>query len=169
VAIVAILEYFLFFLDSPRKRPPSPLPFWPHSSNNQFPRKFGHYIIITIGIFARPNFRISVQISKGSVSAASKPHFASWKALDEIYKIHMLLHRSGFNISAKNRDSSNILLTFRKILILNNFSKFRNFDFAQFCQKIFGKMEIRNSHHAPPNIQIPREFENLGETGNLKF
>ena len=26
-----------------------------------------------------------------------------WKALDEIYKIYMLLHRSGLNISEKNR------------------------------------------------------------------
>jgi hypothetical protein len=160
VAIVAILEYFLFFLDSPRKRPPSPLPFWPHSSNNQFPRKFGNYIITTIGIFARPNFRISVQISKGSFSAASKPNFASWKALDEIYKIHMLLHRSGFNISAKNRDSSNSLLTFRKIFILKISANFAILISRNFVGIFSGKMEIRNSHHAPPNIQIP---------GNLKI
>ena len=28
-----------------------------------------------------------------------------WKALDEIYKIYMLLHRSGLNISEKNRQT----------------------------------------------------------------
>ena len=37
-----------------------------------------------------------------SFSALSKPNFASttrWKALDEIYKIYMLLHRSDLNSS----------------------------------------------------------------------
>ena len=37
-----------------------------------------------------------------------------WKALDEIYKIFMLLHRSDLNISAKN--SSNVFAFFGKIL-----------------------------------------------------
>jgi hypothetical protein len=43
---------------------------------------------------------------RGSFSAVSKPIFeknARWKSLDEIYKINILLHRSGLKISAKNR------------------------------------------------------------------
>ena len=39
-----------------------------------------------------------------------------WKALDEIYKIYMLLHRSDFNISENFRQSfSHFLATFAKI------------------------------------------------------
>ena len=37
-----------------------------------------------------------------------------WKALDEVYKIYMLLHRSHLNISAKRRQ--NIFAFFGKIL-----------------------------------------------------
>ena len=55
-----------------------------------------------------------------------------WKALDEIYKIYMLLHRSGLNISAKIVE---ILLIFR-----NNF-KICHFSAAllNFGLKIIGK------------------------------
>ena len=39
-----------------------------------------------------------------------------WKALDEIYKIYMLLHRSDVNISAKIRQTfSHFSANFRKI------------------------------------------------------
>ena len=38
-----------------------------------------------------------------------------WKALDEIYKIHMLLHRADLNIS-ENFQSSNLFAFFGKIL-----------------------------------------------------
>ena len=40
-----------------------------------------------------------------------------WKALDEIYKIHMLLHRSGLNMSGNF--SSNFFAFFGKILQKN--------------------------------------------------
>ena len=49
---------------------------------------------------------------RGSFSAVSKPNFANkdmwilntrWKALDEIYKICMVLHRADLNISSKIR------------------------------------------------------------------
>ena len=43
----------------------------------------------------------------------------SWKALGEIYKIYMLLHRSDLNISAKSCET---LSHFRQ-----NFAKFRHF------------------------------------------
>ena len=40
-----------------------------------------------------------------------------WKALDEIYKIYMLLHRSDLNISENFRQtSSHLSANFRKIL-----------------------------------------------------
>ena len=40
-----------------------------------------------------------------------------WKALDEIYKIYMLLHRSDLNISEKNRQTfSHLNMIFRQIL-----------------------------------------------------
>ena len=41
-----------------------------------------------------------------------------WKALDEIYKIYMLLHRSDLNISEKNRPISRIVRHF-----LQNFAR----------------------------------------------
>ena len=46
-----------------------------------------------------------LQTLRGSFSAVSTPIFANtrWKALAEIYKIYMLLHRSDLNILAKFR------------------------------------------------------------------
>ena len=53
-----------------------------------------------------------------------------WKALDEIYKIYMLLHRSDLNISEK-------LAFFGKIQILQN-SLFLNYfeSFRWFCSDV---------------------------------
>ena len=65
-----------------------------------------------------------------------------WKALDEIYKIYMLLHRSDLNISEKIRQ------TFSHFLA--NFAKIRRFrilfnDFAQilmkFCRNFADNLE----------------------------
>ena len=50
-----------------------------------------------------------------------------WKALDEIYKIYKLLHRSNLNISKKNRQTFS---HFRQHLA--KFSHFRNV-FIEFC------------------------------------
>ena len=51
-----------------------------------------------------------------------------WKALDEIYKIDMLLHRLDLNISEKSRQ------TFSPFLAKVNlkFAKFRHFRFFKF-------------------------------------
>ena len=52
-----------------------------------------------------PHFAVSLTL-RGSLSAVSTPILqvtTRWKALDEIYKIYMLLHRSDLNISVKNR------------------------------------------------------------------
>ena len=59
-----------------------------------------------------------------------------WKALDEIYKIYMLLHRSDLNISEKNRQTfSHFTVKFSKIL--THFRK-KSLNFAQnlikFCR-----------------------------------
>ena len=58
-----------------------------------------------------------------------------WKALDEIYKIYMFLHRSDLNISENFRQ------TFR--IFRHNFAKVRFFEFfpvilAQFFEEIIG-------------------------------
>ena len=47
-----------------------------------------------------------------------------WKALDEIYKIYMLLHRSDFNISVNYRQTFSHFLAFflQKIVIFEFFS-----------------------------------------------
>ena len=51
-----------------------------------------------------------------------------WKALDEIYKIYMLLHRSDLNISENFRQTfSHFLATFAKILF---------FLFIDFCSDV---------------------------------
>ena len=45
---------------------------------------------------------------RGSFSAVSTPFLqvnTRWKALDAIYKIRILLHRSDFKISVKNRQT----------------------------------------------------------------
>ena len=50
-------------------------------------------------------------VLSGSLSAVSKPNLKflqeniRWKALDEIYKIYMLLHRADLNISEKCRQT----------------------------------------------------------------
>ena len=71
-----------------------------------------------------------------------------WKALDEIYKIYMLLHRSDLNISEKFRQTFSHL--FWQILNFAKFTHFRKFfiEFAQslmkFCRNfanIFEKLE----------------------------
>ena len=57
-----------------------------------------------------------------------------WKALDEIYKIYMLLHRSDLNISDNVRQyDSRFFVFFRK-----NFNSFIFIDFAQILLR-FGR------------------------------
>ena len=57
-----------------------------------------------------------------------------WKALDEIYKIYMLLHRSDRNISEKNRQTfSHFLENFAKFVFL----KILFIDFAQILMKFY--------------------------------
>ena len=61
-------------------------------------------------------FQPNEQTSQGPFSSVSTPKFATnirWKALDEIYKIYMLLHRSDLNISRKF--SSNFFAFFGEI------------------------------------------------------
>ena len=81
----------------------------------------------------RDPYAESGQTLQGSFSAVSKPNFASkyslelarWKALDEIYKMYILLHRSDLKISVEE-----------VVIILVNYlknensihSNFRNFD-----------------------------------------
>ena len=70
-----------------------------------------------------------------------------WKALDEIYKIYMLLHRSDLNISEKIRQSfSHFLAKFCKnSLFLNSFSVV----FAQILMKFY-----RNFADTLENVEI---------------
>ena len=57
-----------------------------------------------------------------------------WKALDEIYKIYMLLHRSDLNISEKIRQtSSQFSANLKKIVIFEFFSLI----FAQMLMKFY--------------------------------
>ena len=92
-----------------------------------------------------------------------------WKVRDEIYKIYMLLRRSGHNILAKNRRT--FWWFFRIIFSLcsANFAIRILHNFDQHLLENFREMEIWNRHRARLDFQIPREFENLGETGNLKI
>ena len=69
-----------------------------------------------------------------------------WKALDEIYKIYMLLHRSDLNISENFRQTFSHFSMF----FLQNFAKFRFFEifsliFAQilmkFCRNFADNLE----------------------------
>ena len=68
-----------------------------------------------------------------------------WKALDEIYKIYMLLHRSDLNISEKFRQ--NFSHFFAKIRKINYFVIFEFFSliFAQilmkFCRNFADNLE----------------------------
>ena len=89
----------------------------------------------------------SPQTLRGSWSADSKRIFASkyslerWKALDEIYKIYKLLHRSAFKNSARFRQTFSHCWSFifKISLILRSFcANFTNFDerfpeFQQIC------------------------------------
>ena len=60
-----------------------------------------------------------------------------WKALDEIYKIYMLLQRSDLNISKKNRQTfSHFSAKFCKIYPLKFFEKF-SLNVAQSLMKFF--------------------------------
>ena len=72
-------------------------------------------------------FQPNEQTLQGSFSSVSTPNFASNIALDEIYKIYMLLHRSDLNISE----------IFRQIFshFLAKFAKFRFLKilFTDFC------------------------------------
>ena len=68
-----------------------------------------------------------------------------WKALDEIYKIYMLLHRSDLNISENFRQTFSHFLA--KFKILQNFGIFEFFSlfFAQilmkFCRNFADNLE----------------------------
>ena len=55
-----------------------------------------------------------------------------WKALDEIYKIYMLLHRSNFNISAFFQISSNFSSIFAKLNVVIEVVLEVSSNFAQF-------------------------------------
>ena len=66
-----------------------------------------------------------------------------WKALDEIYKIYMLLHRSDLNVSEKNRQTYSHFSVF----CLQNLPIFEknSLNFAQslmkFCRNFAGNLE----------------------------
>ena len=69
-----------------------------------------------------------------------------WKALDEIYKIYMLLHRSDLNISENFRQFfSHFLTNFAKIRYFCQFFKFFSLIFAQilmkFCRNFADNLE----------------------------
>ena len=69
-----------------------------------------------------------------------------WKALDEIYKIYMLLHRSGLNISEIFRQFfSHFLAKFAKFIIFEFFSLI----VAQILMKFF-----RNFADNLENVEI---------------
>ena len=64
-------------------------------------------------ISERGNYVKIKQTYRGSFSAVSTPNLqvnTRWKALDEIYKIYMLLHRSDLNISENFRQTSSHFL-----------------------------------------------------------
>ena len=75
---------------------------------------------------------VSPDLLKRGLFAASWRR-TRWKALDEIYKIHTLLHRSGFKISAENRQhflrlNIEFPIFFHFLCRINNFAFFlRNF------------------------------------------
>ena len=70
-----------------------------------------------------------------------------WKALDEIYKIYMLLHQSDLNISEKNRQTfSHFSASFnKKFVIFECFS----LNFAQILMKF-----CRNFADILENVEI---------------
>ena len=69
-----------------------------------------------------------------------------WKALDEIYKIYMFLHRSDLNVSEKFRQtSSHFSANFAKFVIFELFSVI----FAQILMKFY-----RNFADILENVEI---------------
>ena len=72
-----------------------------------------------------------------------------WKALDEIYKIYMLLHRSDLNISENFRQTFSLFLAnFAKILFFILFIDFCS-DFNEICRNFADILE---------NVEIFRIF-----------
>ena len=65
-----------------------------------------------------------------------------WKALDEIYKIYMLLHRSDLNISEKFRQTvSHFLAKFCKIRFFELYSLFFAQILMKFCRNVADVLE----------------------------
>ena len=65
-----------------------------------------------------------------------------WKALDEIYKIYMLLHRSDLNISEIFRQTfSHFLANFAKFVIFEFFSVIFAQIFMKFCRNFANILE----------------------------
>ena len=77
-----------------------------------------------------------------------------WKALDEIYKIYMLLHRSDLNISEKFRRTFSHGKFLQKFFIFELFSVI----FAQMLMKFY-----QNFANILENVEIFRIFEFSGE------
>ena len=76
----------------------------------------------------------------------------SWKALDEIYKIYMLLHRSDLNISENVRQTfSNSSANFAKFVIFELFSAI----FAQMLMKLYRNFaDILENDKMYENVEI---------------
>ena len=69
-----------------------------------------------------------------------------WKALDEIYKIYMLLHRSDLNISEKNRQTFSHSFNFignilQKFVIFEFFSLIFAQILMKFCRNFADNLE----------------------------
>ncbi len=65
-----------------------------------------------------------------------------WKALDEIYKIYMFLHRSDLNISEMFRQFfSHFLANFEKFVIFEFFSLIFAQILMNFCRKLADNLE----------------------------
>ena len=62
-----------------------------------------------------------------------------WKALDEIYKMYMLLHRSDLNISAKSRQIFSTI--FGKLL-----QKYLGLSGAKTCKSCRSRQELSNEY-----------------------
>ena len=74
-----------------------------------------------------------------------------WKALDEIYKIYMLLHRSDLNISENFRQNfSHFLANFAKFVIFEFFSLIFDQILMKFCRNFADILE---------NVENFRNFE----------
>ena len=74
-----------------------------------------------------------------------------WKALDEIYKIYMLLHRSDLNISENFRQNFRIFgKNLQKFVIFEFFSLIFAQILMKFCRNFADNLE---------NVEIFRNFE----------